>query len=135
MESDDNFNRIMEMNAESERRKFAAMAMQGIIANGTPLTCEEGGELMDVRPIDETEPETVDYWTATDPDGKQFTFLSKPVRRQWANGWTWEPSDGSSYIGEEGTKALMEMLRLPKLTWDDEPYKFTILKPKSDGSN
>ena len=24
---------------------------------------------------------------------------------------------------------------LPKLTWDDEPYKFTILKPKSDGSN
>lgn len=53
--------------------------------------------------------------------------LSKPVRRQWANGWSWEPSEGGRFIGEEGTKALMEMLGLPKLTWDDEPYRFTVL--------
>lgn len=102
------------------------------VHSGRPLTCEEGGELMDVRPVDESEPERVDYWTATDPDGKQFAFLSKPVRRQWANGWSWEPSDGGVYIGVEGTKALIEMLRLPRLTWDDEPYRFTVLKPKRD---
>ena len=102
------------------------------VHSGRPLTCEEGGELMDVRPVDESEPERVDYWTATDPDGKQFAFLSKPVRRQWANGWCWEPSDGGVYIGAEGTKALIEMLRLPRLTWDDEPYRFTVLKPKRD---
>ena len=98
------------------------------VHSGTPLTCEEGGELMAVRPVDETEPEAVDYWTATDPDGRQLTFLSKPARRQWANGWSWGPSEGGTFIGEEGTKALMEMLRLPKLTWNDEPYKFTVLK-------
>ena len=103
------------------------------VHSGTPLTCELGGELMDVRPVDENEPKRVDYWTATDPDGRQCTYLSKPVRRQWANGWGWEPSAGGSYIGEEGTKALIEMLKLPKLTWYDEPYKFTILKSKRDG--
>lgn len=103
------------------------------VHSGFVLTCEEGGELMDVRPIDEEELERVDYWTATDPDGKQCTFRSKPLRRQWANGWTWDPSDGGSYIGKDGTKALMELLKLPKLTWEDEPYKFTILKPKRDG--
>lgn len=101
------------------------------VHSGTPLTCELGGELMDVRPVDESEPETVDYWTAADPDGRQYTFRSKPVRCEWANGWGWEPSAGGSYIGEEGTKVLMELLGLPKLTWDDEPYGFTILKPKS----
>ena len=85
---------------------------------------------MNVRPMDESEPETVDYWTATDPDGRQLTFLSKPVRRQWANGWEWEPSAGGSYIGTGGTVALMELLGLPKLTWEDEPYKFTVLKPE-----
>lgn len=102
------------------------------VHSGTPLTCEEGGELMNVRPVDESVPEAVDYWTATDPNGKQFTFRSKPVRREWSNGWEWEPSAGGSYIGEKGTTALIELLRLPKLTWDDEPYKFTILKPKRD---
>lgn len=101
------------------------------VHSGTVLTCEEGGELMDVRPVDESEPERLDYWTATNPDGKQYTFRSKPVRRQWANGWTWEASGGGWYIGEEGTAALMEILKLPKLTWEDEPYKFTVLKPKS----
>lgn len=100
------------------------------VHSGTPLTCEDGGELMNVRPMDESEPETVDYWTATDPDGRQLTFLSKPVRRQWANGWGWEPSAGGSYIGTGGTVALMELLGLPKLTWEDEPYKFTVLKPE-----
>ena len=105
------------------------------VHSGTPLTCEEGGELMNVRPMDDSEPEAVDYWTATDPDGKQYTFLSKPVRRQWANEWTWEPSAGGSYIGEEGTTALIELFRLPKLTWNDEPYKFTVLKTKKDGNN
>ena len=102
------------------------------VHSGTPLTCEEGGELMDVRPVDENEPQRTDYWTVTDPNGDQYTFLSKPVRRQWANGWGWEPSAGGSYIGKEGTAMLIEMLRLPKLTWKDEPYKFTILKPKRD---
>lgn len=34
------------------------------VHSGRPLTCEEGGELMDVRPVDESEPERVDYWTA-----------------------------------------------------------------------
>ena len=100
------------------------------VHSGTVLTCEEGGELMDVRPVDDSEPEAVDYWTATDPDGKQYAFLSKPVRRQWANGWGWAPSDGCSFIGSEGTAALIWLLELPKLTWDDEPYKFTVLKPK-----
>ena len=103
------------------------------VHSGFILTCEEGGELMDVRPVDETEPERIDYWMATNPDGRQYTVRSKPVRREWANGWTWDPSAGRSYIGEDGTKALIEMLRLPKLTWADEPYKFSVLKPKRDG--
>ena len=33
MENNDNFNRILEMNTESERRKIAAMAMQGLLSN------------------------------------------------------------------------------------------------------
>ena len=33
METNDNFDRIMEMNTEAERRKIAAMAMQGLLAN------------------------------------------------------------------------------------------------------
>lgn len=103
------------------------------VHSGFVLTCEEGGELMDVRPVDENEPERTDYWTATNPDGKQYTYRSNPLRRQWANGWGWEASDGSWYIGEDGTKALVELLRLPRLTWEDEPYKFTVLKPKKDG--
>lgn len=41
MKSDDNFDRILEMNAEAERRKFAAMAMQGIIANGELVDHDE----------------------------------------------------------------------------------------------
>lgn len=105
------------------------------VHSGAQLTCEEGGELMDVRPVDESEPEAMDYWTATGPDGKQFTFHSKPVRRRWGNGWCWEPSAGGAWIGEEGTKVLMELLGLPKLTWDDEPYKFTILKTKRNGNS
>lgn len=103
------------------------------VHSGFVLTCEEGGELMDVRPADENEPERTDYWTATNPDGKQYTYRSNPLRRQWADGWGWEASDGSWYIGEDGTKALVELLRLPRLTWEDEPYKFTVLKPKKDG--
>lgn len=103
------------------------------VHSGFVLTCEEGGELMDVRPADENEPERTDYWTATNPDGKQYTYRSHPLRRQWADGWGWEASDGSWYIGEDGTKALVELLRLPRLTWEDEPYKFTVLKPKKDG--
>lgn len=34
MENNDNFERILEMNTEAERRRIAAMAMQGFIANG-----------------------------------------------------------------------------------------------------
>lgn len=105
------------------------------VHSGTPLTCKEGGELMDVRAVDESEPVAEDYWTATDPDGRQFTFRSKPVRRQWANGWGWEPSECGRHIGVEGTRALIELLGLPKLTWNDEPYKFTVLKPKRDGND
>lgn len=41
MKSDDNFDRILEMNAEAERRKFAALAMQGIIANGELVDPDE----------------------------------------------------------------------------------------------
>lgn len=41
METNDNFNRIMEMNTEDERRKIAAMAMQGIIANGELVDPDE----------------------------------------------------------------------------------------------
>ena len=41
MKSNDNFDRILEMNAEAERRKFAAMAMQGIIANGEQVDPDE----------------------------------------------------------------------------------------------
>lgn len=101
------------------------------VHSGRPLTCKLGGELMDVRPVDEDEPEQTDMWTATDPDGNQYTFHSKPVRRQWMNGWDWEPSAGGAFIGVDGTKILIELLGLPKLAWEDEPYKFTILKPKS----
>ena len=36
-----NFDRILEMNAEAERRKFAAMAMQGIIDNGELVDPDE----------------------------------------------------------------------------------------------
>ena len=83
---------------------------------------------MDVRPVDDSEPEVVDYWTATDPNGKQYVFLSKPVRR--ANGWGWDPSGGGSFIGAEGTAALIGLLGLPKLTWEDEPYNFSVLKSR-----
>ena len=41
MEISNDFNRIIEMNTEAERRKFAAMAMQGIIANGELVDPEE----------------------------------------------------------------------------------------------
>ena len=41
MENNDNFNRIIEMNAEAEKRKIAAMAMQGIIANGELVDPDE----------------------------------------------------------------------------------------------
>lgn len=105
------------------------------VHSGTPLTCEDGGELMNVQPVDESESEAVDYWTAADPDGKQFVFRSKPVRRQWANGCGWNPSAGGSYIGGKGTNALIELLDLPKLSWYDEPYKFTISKPKMNGND
>lgn len=33
MENNDNFNRIVEMNTEAERRRIAAMAIQGMLAN------------------------------------------------------------------------------------------------------
>lgn len=33
METDKDFNSILEMNTEAERRRIAAMAMQGILAN------------------------------------------------------------------------------------------------------
>lgn len=103
------------------------------VHSGFVLTCEEGGELMDVRPVDDNEPQRTDYWTATNPDGRQCTFRSKPVRRQYADGWCWAPSDGGSYMGESGTVALMSLLKIPELTWEDEPYKFTVLKPNKDG--
>ena len=41
MESNVDLNRIMEMNTEAERRKIAAMAMQGIIANGELVDPDE----------------------------------------------------------------------------------------------
>lgn len=37
------FNRIIEMNTEAERRKIAAMAMQAIITNGHYQIAEENG--------------------------------------------------------------------------------------------
>lgn len=43
MKSDDNFDRILEMNTEAEKRKFAAMAMQAIITNGHYQIAEENG--------------------------------------------------------------------------------------------
>lgn len=36
-----NFDRILEMNTEAERRQIAAMAMQGIIANGEMVDPDE----------------------------------------------------------------------------------------------
>lgn len=36
-----NFDRILEMNTEAERRQIAAMAMQGIIANGELVDPDE----------------------------------------------------------------------------------------------
>lgn len=35
METDKDFNSILEMNTEAERRRIAAMAMQGILSNET----------------------------------------------------------------------------------------------------
>lgn len=43
METNDDFNRIVEMNTEAERRKIAAMAMQAIITNGHYQIAEENG--------------------------------------------------------------------------------------------
>lgn len=43
MKNNDDFNRIIEMNTEAERRKFAAMAMQAIIINGHYQIAEENG--------------------------------------------------------------------------------------------
>lgn len=33
MENDEDFNRILEMNIEAERRRIASMALQGLLAN------------------------------------------------------------------------------------------------------
>lgn len=41
METNDDFDRIIEMNTEAERRQIAAMAMQGIIANGELVDPDE----------------------------------------------------------------------------------------------
>ena len=41
-----NFDRILEMNAEAERRKFVAMAMQGIIDNGELVDPDEVTDIM-----------------------------------------------------------------------------------------
>lgn len=41
METNDNFNRIMEMNTEAERRRIAAMAMQGILSNEARMKAYE----------------------------------------------------------------------------------------------
>lgn len=43
METNDNFNRIVEMNTEAERRRMAVMAMSAIIANGHYQIAEENG--------------------------------------------------------------------------------------------
>lgn len=43
MGNNEDFNRIMEMNTEVERRKFSAMAMQAIITNGHYQIAEENG--------------------------------------------------------------------------------------------
>lgn len=37
MENNEDFNRILEMNTEAERRRFAAMAMQGILSNSETI--------------------------------------------------------------------------------------------------
>ena len=65
-----------------------------------------------------------DFWTSGLGTDSRIDFTS-----------SWEPSAGGAWIGEEGTKVLMELLGLPKLTWDDEPYKFTILKTKRNGNS
>ena len=43
MNNNEDFDRIVEMNTEVERRKMAAMAMQAIITNGHYQIAEENG--------------------------------------------------------------------------------------------
>ena len=102
------------------------------VHSGTPLTCEEGGALMRVRPAIE-EPEVKEMWTATNPDGKQCIYRSKPVRRTWANGESWEPSEGGSWFCSDFSAEIIKTLGLPKLTWEDEPYRFQVLTERKDG--
>ena len=96
------------------------------VHSGTPLTCEEGGALMRVRPAVD-EPQVKELWTATNPDGEQYIYRSKPVRRTWANGDSWEPSAGGSWYCSEFSAEIIKTLGLPKLTWEDEPYRFQII--------
>lgn len=102
------------------------------VHSGTILTCPEGGPLMKVRPVID-EPEIKEMWTATDKEGKQYIYNSKPVRRKWANGEMWEPSEGGAWYNEDFSAFMIKALGLPTLTWDDEPYRFQILtERKSD---
>lgn len=96
------------------------------VHSGRPLTCEEGGSLMTVRPAI-NEPEVKELWTATNPDGKQCIYLSKPVRRKWANCEGWEPSEGGSWYCSEFSAEIIKALALPQLTWEDEPYRFQLV--------
>lgn len=99
--------------------------------SGPILTCEEGGSLMRVRPVDEENAvEVTEYWLAANPDGKQCIFRSKPTRTTWANGDSWEPQEGGYWYSEELWRELSRFMHLPRLTWEDEPYKFTITTPK-----
>ena len=103
------------------------------VHSGTPLTCEEGGPLMKVRPIDEADAVVVtDYWLAANPNGEHCIFKSKPIRRKWANCMCWEPQSGGGYYTEELWKELSKIMKLPTLIWEDAPYKFTITTPKAD---
>lgn len=97
------------------------------VHSGRPLTCQLGGELMAVRPLPQDEPKQTDYWTAANPDGSQRVYRSKPVRREYADGKCWEPSEGGWFYGDDVSKELIKMLGLPRLKWEDEPCHFALL--------
>lgn len=97
---------------------------------GEILTCEEGGAPMKVMPVIESGVKVSDYWTATDPDGKQRIYLSKPRRFKYSNGEGWMPYESGYSINSEVTEMVRDIFKLPKLTWEDEPFKFQVVMPK-----
>lgn len=87
-----------------------------------PLTCEEGGNLMTVRPLPANTDKSRDYWLARDSHGYAL-HEEKPLWRKWANTEGWE---SRRWYNPEYTDIIREVFHLPELQPDDEPIRVTL---------